>query len=44
MTKKGTYEKLYDKKEIDIHGKFMEDAISKYKMKNIPKLMGVKKK
>lgn len=44
MTKKGTYEKVYDKKEIDIHEKFMEDAISKYKMKNIPKLMGVKKK
>ena len=43
MTKKGKYAKVVSDKDIDIHELFMKDAIEKYKLKSIPKMMSNKK-
>lgn len=43
MNKKGKYVKLTQDKSVDIHKLFMNDAIEKYKLKSIPKMMSSKK-
>jgi len=43
MTKKGKYAKVISDKSVDIHKLFMKEAIEKYKLKSIPKMMSTKK-
>jgi len=44
MNKHGIYEKVESDKNINIHEIFMNEAIQNYKLKSIPKLVGVNKK
>ena len=38
MNPNGSFSKVVSDKDIDIHEKFMKDAIENYKLKSIPKL------